>query len=389
MNQNSAVYTLYGMAGSLYTGKVRAYLRRRGLPFVEKPAGGEEFKNTIVPKIGRWIIPVIVTPEGELLQDGSDIIDALEERHNASHELGPAVQPKGLMGVLSHLFALFGSEGLLRPAMHYRWNFDDDNLVFLKAAFEDVLPAGLSDEKLDQAFLHSSGRMRKAGRSFGVIPENFTAIEKSYEHFLGLLEAHFKKTPFLLGSYPTLGDYGLLGPLYPHLGRDPYPARLMQRIAPHVFRWVERMNAPEEIADHVASIQGDGLFEDAAIPATLISLLDYIAEDYLPEFKAHSVFTQAWLEHNPAIEAGTNGLADPAARTIGVATFEWRGRNISTAVMPYRFYLQQRIVDAASALNHQETERLRQLLDSVGLMPVVKETLSRRVSRKNFLEVWD
>ena len=67
MNQNSAVYTLYGMAGSLYTGKVRAYLRRRGLPFVEKPAGGEEFKNTIVPKIGRWIIPVIVTPEGELL----------------------------------------------------------------------------------------------------------------------------------------------------------------------------------------------------------------------------------------------------------------------------------------------------------------------------------
>ena len=149
------------------------------------------------------------------------------------------------------------------------------------------------------------------------------------------------------------------------------------------------MNAPEEIADHVATKQGDGLFDDSAIPATLISLLEYVAEDYLPELRAHIQFAQAWLEHNPDIEAGTNGLADPAARSIGVATFEWRGRDISTAVLPYRFYLQQHVIDAVNALNDQDAERLRQLFDSAGLMPVIKETLTRRVSRKNFLEVWD
>jgi len=35
---------------------------------------------------------------------------------------------------ISLLFELFGNEGLLRPAMHYRWNFDDDNLDFLKVS---------------------------------------------------------------------------------------------------------------------------------------------------------------------------------------------------------------------------------------------------------------
>ena len=161
-------YTLYGMAGSLYTAKVRAYLRQRRLPFVEKPAGGEEFLKTVVPHVGRWIIPVVKTPEGELLQDGTDIIDALEKRHNGDERLGPTLAPEGIVGVISSLFELFGSEGLLRPAMHYRWNFDDSNLAFLQAAFEDVMPAGMNAEEREATFLKSSGRMRKAAQLFGV-----------------------------------------------------------------------------------------------------------------------------------------------------------------------------------------------------------------------------
>ena len=37
-------------------------------------------------------------------------------------------------------------------------------------------------------------------------------------------------------------DFGLIAPMYAHLGRDPYPLALMQSRAIHVFRWVERMN---------------------------------------------------------------------------------------------------------------------------------------------------
>lgn len=381
-------FILYGMGGSLYTAKVRAYLRKRKLNFVERPAGGDEFKQQIVPKVGRWIIPVVVTPEGAVLQDGSAIIDTLEARYNAANERGPSVSPDGLLGVLSHVFALFGSEGMLRPAMHYRWNFDDDNLAFLLTAFEDVLPAGLTDEDKLKAFLHSSGRMRKAGRSFGVESDTFATIESSYLILLSLLEAHFKTTPFLLGGYPTLGDYGLLGPLYPHLGRDPHPSQLMQRVAPHVCRWVERMNAPEEIQDHIAASQGGKLFPENALPSTLLALLGYVAEDYLPELSAHVDYANEWLAERKDLVAGSNGLDDPAGRSIGLANFNWRGHSLTTVVMPYRFYLLQRIQDAAEGLTVVERSLLATVMATAGLTPLIEQRVTRRVIRDNNLEVW-
>ena len=39
------------------------------------------------------------------------------------------------------------------------------------------------------------------------------------------LDRHFASHRFLFGDRPSLGDYGLIGPLYAHLGRDPWPKR--------------------------------------------------------------------------------------------------------------------------------------------------------------------
>ena len=62
-----------------------------------------------------------------------------------------------------------------------------------------------------------------------------------FETFLGQLDAHFARHAFLLGGRPTLGDFGLMGPLYAHISRDPYPGRLLRAKAPHVVQWLERM----------------------------------------------------------------------------------------------------------------------------------------------------
>ena len=132
-------YRLYGMPGSLYTAKVRAALRKSGLAFREHAVGEPRFLETIVPKIQRWIIPVVETPDGEIWQDGSAILDALTP-------LMPEDQtptPEGpVQRVIAHLFELFGGEGLLRPAMHYRWNFDAENLAFLTDDFTNALVPG-------------------------------------------------------------------------------------------------------------------------------------------------------------------------------------------------------------------------------------------------------
>src|SRR3569623_1927057 len=68
-------YVLFGMPASLYTAKVRSYLRKQRLDFIERTPGHPSFLGEVVPAVGRWIIPVLQTPEGRLIQDGADIID--------------------------------------------------------------------------------------------------------------------------------------------------------------------------------------------------------------------------------------------------------------------------------------------------------------------------
>ena len=70
-----STYTLIGMPGSLYTGKPRSYLRKQGIDFVEHPMGTKRFREEIVPRIGRFIVPVLLTPEDGIVQDGTAIID--------------------------------------------------------------------------------------------------------------------------------------------------------------------------------------------------------------------------------------------------------------------------------------------------------------------------
>ena len=58
----TTAYVLYGMAGSLYTAKVRSYLRKQRVAFEERVAGDPRFEAEAIPAVGRWIIPVVKTP---------------------------------------------------------------------------------------------------------------------------------------------------------------------------------------------------------------------------------------------------------------------------------------------------------------------------------------
>lgn len=376
-------FRLYGMAGSLYTAKARAYLRKQHIDFVEVPVGDASFAP-VAATVGRFIMPVVETADGTIIQDGTDIIDHVEASGAARRSAYPATP---VQQVIALVFELFGGEGLLRPAMHYRWNFDAENLAFLRRDFVAGLSPLADTAQGDAVFAMASGRMRKAGASFGVSPDTYAAIEAGYAEFLALFAAHLETAPYLLGGAPTIGDYGLIGPLYAHLGRDPAPARLMQTRAWPVWRWVERMTAPEALLDGF-SAAGEALFADDAIPETLVSLLQYIAADYLPELTAHVAFANDWLDARPDLVPGTNGLDNPAQRGIGVTAFDWRGQRISSAVLPYRFWLLQRVQDAALALADVDKVRLDAVMAQAGLGSMLTLRTRRRVERTNHLEVW-
>ena len=110
-------YRLYGTPGSLYTGKARSYLIKQGVAFENRAAGEARFRDEIVPKIGRWIIPVLETPDGALVQDGSEIIAHFEAKGGTRFPAFPETPRHRLIG---QIFELFGGEGLLRPAVHIK-----------------------------------------------------------------------------------------------------------------------------------------------------------------------------------------------------------------------------------------------------------------------------
>lgn len=378
------IYKLYGMPASLYTGKVRSYFRKQGIAFTEYGANHPDFMTRIVPTVGRFIIPVIETPEGTIVQDGTDIIDFLEEGGVSRFSVYPE---SPLLKVVSLLFELFGGEGLLRPAMHYRWNFDELNLDFIRNEFIAALaPINATKEQGNAFFDRASGRMRNAASGFGVTEESAPIIESSYSEFLLLFAEHLEDNPYLLGGQPTIGDFGLISSLFAHLNRDPAATLFMRRTAPVVARWVERMHGAE--SNWVEYPEDTGFQSQSPPQESLKKLMCYVAEEYLPELEAHVKFANEWLDARPDLEAGTSGMDSPAMRTIGSAEFAWRGITLSTLVMPYRFYLLQRIQDSFEGASAHEQAPIVALLEETGLGSLLSLKTHRRVERKNHQEVW-
>lgn len=379
-------YTLFGGPVSLYTGKARSYLRKQGIDFVELSPGSDRYLNHIVPTVGRWIIPCMETPDGTIVQDGADIIDYFDRGAGVGDRRFSVYPESATLLAISHLFEIFGGEGLLRPAMHYRWNFDDQQLDFIRSEFAILLPDTMTAEQKDQMFAHNSGRMRKAAVSFGVSPESQPIIEQSFGEWLDLFDAHLADHPYLLGGRATIGDFGLIAAMWAHLFRDPVPQMLIKQRAPRVGRWVERMITSEPYEHEYPA--GGGLVADDALPETLLAMMRYVGEEWLPEVAAQVEFGNSWLAERPDIEPGTNGQDDPASRGLGAVTFEWRGIEITTGVMPYRFWLLQRLQDDADSASDDDRRRIRDVFTETGVSGVLDHRTIRRVERVDHLEVW-
>jgi len=271
--------------------------------------------------------------------------------------------------------------------MHYRWDFDDTNVAFLSKDFSASLVLGGDDETRDGVFAFSSDRMRSATTAFGVSDALVPEIERSYEEFLDLFDAHLAGSPFLLGGRPTIGDFGFMGPLFAHLARDPYPSVLMKQRAQRVWRWVERMNSPVLDAGEYGDVS-EQLFEDDAVPDTLRALLAYIGEEYLDEAVAQVAAVDDWLAEHPDAAEGEVVLGKPNRRFSGTTTFAWRGRPMTVAVVPYRLYLIKRLQDAVAEADPRAQEAIRAVFAEAGLDPLLDVRPRRWVVRADNHEVW-
>lgn len=371
-------HILYAMPHSLYSGRARSYLIKNRIPFKERSTGHESFKAEVLPKSKLPTIPTLVTAEGEVIRDGAAIIEHFEAANGR-----PCQPPGARQQVISALFDVIGTDGLLRPAMHYRWNFPDDNLAFVRYHFLHSQRDVPEREEKTEAMMN---RMRHAAMIFGVTEQSQPVVEALYLEYLEALNTHFEHYPYLLGWRPCIGDFGLLAPMYAHLGRDPYPARLMQQRAPAVYRWVERMNREDQDAPEYFNAGNDFLANDE-IPETLIPVLKVLAEDFEPETLAAAELINSWLdEHQPERGAVAVGRL---AEALGTADFTVRGETITALAQPHRFYLLQRAQDIFAALAQEEQVGVADIMSDAGMSAVLSTALTRRIVRSDNLEVWD
>jgi glutathione S-transferase len=336
-------YILYGAEISYYTGKIRSYLRWKAIPFSEILANAGIYRDVILPRVGFPVIPVVVGPNDETLQDTSDIIDELERRFPA-----PSIVPAtGAQRLVSALFELYSDEWLVIPAMHYRWHH---NKEWALRQFGAVNAPNASPEEQLAIGRKRAAPFAQAAVNLGAEPHMHAAIERSYEGLLAELDAHFATLPYLLGAKPCLGDFGLYGPLYAHQYRDPQSGELMKRLAPNVVKWVERMR------DTPTPGAGSFLSNDA-IPATLIPILRRMMREQLPELRATATAFNAWLHAHPG---------EKIPRAIGTHEFKLEGIRGTRMIGTYKLWMLQRALAVYRALTDTELKRADELLDSIG-----------------------
>jgi glutathione S-transferase len=299
---------LYGAEVSLYSGKARAYLCYKQVPFEERLPTASVIRDVIVPRTGLAMVPVVIDDDDVAVGDTSVIIDHFE----AKVPERPVIPSTPRQRFVSHALELYADEWLLLPAMHYRWAYPRHHAWFVLREFGALVapdrPRWQQPLVGLPVFLYFG---LGHGRVLGIDRRTRREIERTYERFLGWFDAHLAVHPYVLGGRPTLADFGLLAPLYAHLYRDPYSGQLMRRLAPRVADWVERMNAPE------AQVFGD-LVSDDQIPETLLPLLRHAFEEHWAVIDDTWAAIEAWIEANPD--------ARKLPRFVGRHAFRWAGR---------------------------------------------------------------
>ncbi|XOV84888.1 MAG: glutathione S-transferase family protein [bacterium] len=269
----SETYTLYGSYASYYTAKVRSYLRKKGIPFVERLPSDPVFRNKVRPASGSHRIPQLLTPKGEVIQDSVEIVEYLEARFP---EL-PAFPDTPRQRTFVHLMEVLASEGLVRLAWLHRWMFEEND-AFVRMDFGRSFKPQGSDEELLKYGSLIADRMRSYG-----LPESTDEmrqmLDTKYRTLLQLFEAHLVHHPYFLGGHPSAADYAVMGAMHAHLGRDPAGLRVMQDHAPRTFRWVEHMMVPEVVSPEFYSRPVE-YFPDDEVPQTSLDILNFIAQEY-------------------------------------------------------------------------------------------------------------
>ena len=360
----SDFYTLYGSSISLYTGKVRAYLRYRNIPFIEKA-----IPASVVKKIGYFMIPVLETPQGDLIQDTTEIIDHLE-----NNIPGPSVYPDDpVQKLCALLLEVYGDEWLVIPAMHYRWKY---NRNYILEEFGKITHPEGSAEERRYAGEKISAPFQGALPFLGINESSEQAIEAGYEALLIELNTHLTGREYLFGSRPSIADYGLMGPLYAHNYRDPWSGQLMQKLAPNLVRWVDMMNTPAPESGFFESTESTPPAQLSTLPTSLIPIMTRVFQECIPTMVATGEALADWFDENPGDKK--------IPRSIGTFNVTIGDTLTNRAIFPFNQWMFQRPLNYYHSLKGDPKKAADSFLHSVNGFDYMQVKPAYQLSRKNY-----
>jgi len=397
------MYRLFSAEHSVFSAKVRAYLRFKhrqgdlGPGYEDILVTPELISDLLVARSGSPALPQIETPDGKWIQDSSAILDFCEQAHTGLAVV-PDAQTRPRQRLASYLIELLADEWLIVSACWERWFFSEDNRQPSHRAFNEqqwgaIFGAGndgrsrraAGAEFFESAFGISDPRGNPRGPFAGLIHLGCTEANEhvwrgSLHRLLQGLEKHFESHDYILGGRPSLADYGLLGPLYAHFYRDPVPGFALRCWFPLVCEWVERTNSegclnarqygqklyglgPDGslVGREAMSDNGDWLANDV-VPDTLDPVLSLFFDEMWPVLRASISALSAFIssaDHVVGEELPRKTFtATPGFESLqtgdGPLTvpFEIGGVSSRRMVVPNQIWMLQRIESAMEKADH-------------------------------------
>ncbi|NJN52866.1 MAG: glutathione S-transferase family protein [Gammaproteobacteria bacterium] len=290
-----AKYRVFGSEMSPYSIKVRAYCRYKGVPYVwipRRPDNEAEFKQ--FAKLP--LVPTVATPDGQGLQDSTPIMEYLDARFPkpTTHPEDPALD------FLSVLVEEFGDEWGNKLMFHHRWWAEVDQMATASTLARSMAPSADDDAIAGMASVVRE-RMTSRGHFVGSSAATAPLIRKYLLQLLEVLQAHLDTRPYLFGSRPAFGDFGLAAQLY-EASIDPTCGGIMRARAGHVLDWCHRMLEP----------RNDGHFEDwGTLRGTLEPLIEIVGKYFLPWSAANAAALDEGRDSFTVALAGENYTQPP------------------------------------------------------------------------------
>ena len=226
---------LYGSRVSYYTGKLEAYLRYKGIPYTLHGMPYDKAKE-LKEKVGSVQMPIVDREDGRWMSDTTPILLELETEHPDT-----SIMPSDpVVGFIDRLIEDYADEWLWRSAMHYRWSYP-----YGRELISNILVDELSVPVRAPRFIVRRMIRRRQIKYFtkkdGVTPSTWDHVEQGYFKALDAMTRVLEQRPYMLGTKPSLADFGLMAPMFRHFSQDPEPEEIMRTRAPLVYEWVARM----------------------------------------------------------------------------------------------------------------------------------------------------